>query len=136
MEDFVIRALCKKELGLIEELESKEKSIWYVGLKVLDLLPWKAYGIPDKVVGLFTYNESTRSWEGHMYANEEFRGKKAKQVFKEILKIFFEDTGQNIVLGITPREFKMALVMARSLGFKLFTETPELVISILDKEDL
>lgn len=124
-------------MELVEELEREDKDgEWFIGLKVLDFLPWKAYGIPGLLVGFFTFNLETKAWEGHMYASHQCRGLEAKRYFKAILEMFFSDTGQSFVIGVTPKKIKQAVVMARALGFKFLTETPEMVVSILYKEGL
>ena len=135
-EDLKIKALVRSELGLVEELEGQKESKWYAGLRVLDLCPWKAYGIPGQLVALFTYDFYLNGWQGHMYANSAIRGLQAKKLFKKALEMFLQDTGQKGVLGVTPKEFKSAVVMARALGFKRIRETDELIISFLSKEDL
>lgn len=134
--DLEIKALMRRELGLVEELEGQKESKWYAGLRVLDLCPWKAYGIPGQLVALFTYDFYLNAWQGHMYANQQIRGFQAKGLFKKALKLFIEDSGQKGVFGVTPKEFKSAVVMARALGFKRIRETDELIISFLSKEDL
>lgn len=130
--DLEIKALVRNELGLIEELEKPDS----IGLGVLDLCPWKAYGIPGQLIALFTYDFYLNGWQGHMYASTATRGLQAKKLFKKSLEVFLQDTGQKGVLGITPKNLKSAVVMARALGFKRIRETDDYIISFLPKEDL
>lgn len=121
-----MRALLKKELGLVEELGGD--------LQLLCLGPWKAYG-NSEVVGIFQYLLDADVWCGHMYIAPSARGKYGIDCLAKTLDLFFADTGCSEVLGFTPTDRKGALVVARALGFKPIKKTNEIIVSELLKED-
>lgn len=125
--DLGIRALCKRDLGLVEDLGGK--------LDVLTCGPWRAYG-NSLCNFVFQYCLAGDFWIGHMYIKQEARGKQGLDFGREALELFFQDTGCPGVLGLTPVDKKAALVFARALGFKEIKRTSEIIVSeLLNKGD-
>ena len=127
-----------KNLG-INDLDLVVKLSPDSGVSLEDALyqgPWRGYGLPGKALLVMTYDVGTDLWLIHQYASPEYRGLKAKQIFRECLLLFFQDTGAQELFAKTPMELKHAVVMLRSLGFRKFGEEPGFIISILKRGEI
>lgn len=124
----IIRPLGLDDLGLMYEMSPESKALITSTL-------WRAYGTQE-CFGIFTWRNDMNVWLGHMYCRSAWRGKIAKEIFQQACRRMFDDIGCSMILGLTDKTRRDAIMAARSIGFKRIGEAGGYVFSLLEKGDL